>query len=267
MLSSLATILVVVAVVFPLTVWLLQERLIFFQQPLSEAQRGAVRQRFPAVREVFLQSGSEKIHAWHVPAAPGAPLVLYFGGNAEEVSWMISQAATRAPGIGWLLVNYRGYGASEGSPSEATISADALQWHDYAVKELKPGRVLVFGRSIGSGPAVLVASERPIAGAVLVTPFDSLVEVAKRHYPFLPVSIMLRHQFDSIGRAPRISAPLLCLAATRDEIIPASHARKLFDAWAGPKRWVALEEAGHNTTDSHPLFWQNVTEFLVKPPS
>ena len=253
MLSSLATLILVVAVAFPLALWFLQERLIFFPQPLSEAQRASIKQRFPAAREVFLASGA---HAWHVP---GDPLVIYFGGNAEEVSWMLSQDIPKA---GWLLVNYPGYGASPGAPSEETISADARQWYDYARNELKPSRIFAFGRSLGSGPAVLLASERKLSGVVLVTPFDSLVEVAKRHYPFLPVKLMLRHQFDSIGRAPKVDAPLLCLAAARDEIIPSSHARKLFDAWGGEKRWVELEEAGHNTTDAHPLFWDHVRRFL-----
>jgi pimeloyl-ACP methyl ester carboxylesterase len=186
-------------------------------------------------------------------------LIIYFGGNAEEVSWMLSQ---NIPKAGWLLVNYPGYGASPGSPSEETISVDALRWYEFAEREIKPKRIFVFGRSLGSGPAVLLASERKIAGAILVTPFDSLVEVAKRHYPFLPVRLMLRHQFDSIARAPKITVPLLCIAAARDDIIPSSHARKLHDAWGGPKRWVELEEAGHNTTDSHPLFWDHVARFL-----
>ena len=245
----------------------LQERLIFFPQPLSDAQRTAIKQRFPTVREVFLQAETQKIHAWHVPAGPGAPLVLYFGGNAEEVSWMIPEALRRTPSMAWLLVSYRGYGASEGAPSEAAIAADALRWYDYAANELKPSRIAVFGRSLGSGPAVFLASEKSVDSVILVTPFDSLIEVAKRHYPYLPVRLMLRHQFDSIGRARRIQAPLLCIAAARDEIIPSAHARKLYDAWGGQKQWVELEEAGHNTTDSHPFFWQNVVSFLTRAPS
>ena len=190
---------------FLLLMYAFQERLIFFPQPLSEPQRAAIQKRSPSTNEILLQArDGTRIHAWHVPAAsPGAPLVLYFGGNAEEVSWMIQEAASQVPGIAWLLVSYRGYGGSEGSPSEATISSDALQWYEHATQVLKAKQVYVFGRSLGSGPAVLVASERPVAGAVLVTPFDSLIEVAKRHYPFLPVRLMLRHQFDSIGRARR----------------------------------------------------------------
>jgi pimeloyl-ACP methyl ester carboxylesterase len=263
-LSSFVAIVLVVAVGFPLLMYLIQDRLLFFPQPLDAGRRAEIRKRFPAVEEVFLESENQQLHAWHIK---GDPLLIYFGGNAEEVSWMIEEARARTPGAGWLLVSYRGYGASEGSPSEASISADALRWHDFVVEKEKPRRVVAFGRSLGSGAAVYLASQRKLSAVILVTPFDSLVEVAKHHYPMLPVSLMLRHRFDSAQRAPTISAPLLCLAATRDEVIPASHARKLYDAWAGPKRWVALEEAGHNSTDSHPLFWQNVTDFLARTSS
>lgn len=265
-LLTLGKLVLAFVVAVPLAVYFLQERLIFFPQPLSDAQRTQIEQHFPGVKQVFIRSpDGKKLQGWYISGAAGAPLVLYFGGNAEDVAWMIPQVAENVPGTAWLLVSYRGYGGSEGSPSEVSIAADALQWYDYAVSELKPARVSVFGRSLGSGAAVFLAAQRNISQVILVTPFDSLVEVARRHYPYLPVSLMLKHRFDSIGRAPKISAPLLCLAAQRDEIIPPSHARKLYDAWAGPKRWVELEEAGHNTTDSHPLFWQNVASFLGKP--
>src|SRR5437879_11621713 len=95
-----------------------------------------------------------------------------------------------------------------------------------------------------------LAAERPLAGVILVAPFDSRVEVAKRHYPYLPVDWMLKHRFDSIGRAPKIAVPLLCLVAADDQIIPAEHSRRLYAAWGGPKQWVELQGAGHNSTDS-----------------
>jgi pimeloyl-ACP methyl ester carboxylesterase len=251
-----------VAIGLPLVVYFLQDRLLFQPYPLHETQRAEVRKRFPAVEEVFLQSDSHKIHAWHVKAAPGAPLILYFGGNAEDVSGMIGDAIAQAPGASWLLVSYRGYGGSEGSPSAASIMADALQWHDYAVNEINPRRVFAFGRSVGSGAAVHLAAARPLAGVVLVTPFDSLAAVAKRYYWYLPVDLLLKHRFDSIQLAPKILAPLLCIAAERDEVIPPEHARRLYEAWAGPKQWVPLPGAGHNSTDGLPAFWNSIRGFL-----
>jgi pimeloyl-ACP methyl ester carboxylesterase len=204
-----------------------------------------------------------KLHAWHVRA--GVPLVIYFGGNAEEVSWMIEETAN-VPGASWLLVDYRGYGLSEGSPGEAALVSDALQWFDHAVKlpGVDPRRVFVFGRSLGSGVAVALAAERPLAGLVLATPYDSLVAVARRYYWYLPVGWILRHRFDSIALAPARKQPLLCLIAERDEVIPPVHAERLFDAWGGAKRKYVLAEAGHNSIDAHPGFWPPIREFLAQ---
>jgi pimeloyl-ACP methyl ester carboxylesterase len=262
--TTIAAILAIAAIGFPLLMYLMQDRLLFFPQPLAESRRAEIADRFPDVEEVFLEAEGNKLHAWHVKGAPGKPLVIYFGGNAEDVSWMIEETRAHAPGVGWLLVSYRGYGASGGSPSEVSISADALRWHDYAVKNLQVKQVVAFGRSLGSGAAVYLASERKLSSVILVTPYDSLVELAKYHYPILPVGLMLRHRFDSAARAPAIKAPLLCIAASRDEVIPALHARKLYDAWGGPKRWVEIEGAGHNSTDGAPVFWQSIGAFLEK---
>src|SRR3989442_14569064 len=114
------------------------------------AKRASTGRRFPAVESVFIQA-DVRLHAWHVR---GSPLVLYFGGNAEEVSWMLEEAPRRAPGVGWLLIDYRGYGSSEGSPSEAALASAGLAWYEYATGELKADNVLLFGRSLGSGVAV-----------------------------------------------------------------------------------------------------------------
>jgi len=256
---------VAVAIGLPLVVYLLQDRLLFHPYPLHEAQRAEILKRHPAVEEVFIESDGYKLHAWHLKAPGGAPLILYFGGNAEDVSWMIDDARSEAPRASWLLVSYRGYGASEGSPSAASIAADAVKWHDYALKEFRPSQIFAFGRSLGSGAAVRLAAERPLSGVILVTPFDSLSALAKRYYWYLPVGLLLRHRFDSVDLAPKITAPLLCLAAAQDSLIPPEHARRLFDAWAGPKQWVLLAGADHNSTDGLPAFWASIKAFLALP--
>lgn len=261
--ETLGTVLKIIGTVVigvPLLMFLLQERLIFMPQPLSEAALADTGTRFPKGQNVFAQAADgTRLHAWHLPGAAGAPLVLYFGGNAEDVSWMLGEASAAA-NVSWLLIDYRGYGASEGSPSEAALVSDALLWYDKFSPQEK--RIHVFGRSLGSGVAVRLAAERRVDAVILATPFDSLVQVAKRHYPLLPVGLLLKHRFDSLSLAPKITTPLLCLVATRDSIIPADHAKLLYDAWAGPKRWVALDEAGHNTVDAHPNYWRSINAFL-----
>jgi len=248
---------VAVVLVLPVAMYVGQDQLIFHPQPATDV-RG-----LSGAASVFMQArDGTRLHAWHVK---GSPLVLYFGGNAEDVSRLLKPVAQQAPGAGWLLVDYRGYGASAGTPSEEALSADAIEWFDYAKQKLDAQRLVVFGRSLGSGVAVQLAAARPVEAVILVTPFDSLKNVARHHYPYLPVSWMLKHPFDSLRRAPAIAAPLLCLVAERDEIIPAVHSRRLFDAWQGPKRWVELGGAGHNSTDDVPAFWQAIRELLVQP--
>ena len=258
LLASLAQIAAVVAIGVPLVMYLVQDKLVFMPQPVSEDRRAQIKNRISSVEEIFLEAeDGAKLHAWHVK---GEPLVLYFGGNAEEVSWMLEEGPRRLPGAGWLLVDYRGYGASEGSPSEKALSADALLWYDHAAKLSR--KIFLFGRSLGSGVAVHVASARPVAGVVAIAPYDSLPAVGQHHYPFLPVSMLLRHRFDSGALAPQIKAPLLCLVAERDEVIPTARSRALYEAWGGEKRWVELPGARHNSTDSAPQFWDGIREFI-----
>ena len=249
--------------------YLLQERLIFLRQPLSESARHALRE-MPEVTELELAAkDGTRLRGWlrhgrhgvEEAARPG--LIIYFGGNAEEVSGQVRDAAVLAP---WSLAafNYRGYGGSEGRPSEAALAADALLVHDRlaAREDVDPNRIVVFGRSLGSGVAVRLAAARPVRGVVLVSPFDSLRSMARNHYPFLPTSFLLRHPFDSLARAPSIEAPLLVLAGDRDRIVPSAHSRRLLDAWRGPKRWALLPGADHNGIHVHPGYWPAIREFL-----
>lgn len=276
MLLALAKIAAGVAVGLPLVVYLLQEQLIFYPQRLSEPRRAEIARRFPEVQEISLAGADgTRIHAWFVNSlsSQGAPLVVYFGGNAEEVSWMLEGVGDprigATPGVAWLLVDYRGYGASEGKPSEAALVADALALYDHAIT--LPGvdaqRIFAFGRSLGSGVAVQLAASRKLAGLVLAAPYDSLVEVARHYYPFLPVSWMLKHRFESIAHAPHLQVPLLCIVAGRDEVIPVERAERLYEAWGGTKRKVLLPGARHNDMDSAPEFWPAIRSFVGRAPA
>jgi len=254
-----------VAIAVPLAVYFLQDSLIFYRQPLAASQREALARRAD-VAEVWLTAADgTRVHAWHLKAGP--TLVLYFGGNAEEVSWMLDAARAQAPGVSWLLLDYRGYGLSEGSPSQKALIADALALYDRAAKlpAVDSGRLYAFGRSLGSGVAVALAAQRPLRGLILSTPYDSLRDVAARYYSFLPVRWLLKHPFDSVALAPRLDTPLLCLIAGRDEVIPPAHAERLYEAWRGPKRRVFLASASHNTTDEAAEFWPSIRAFLGNP--
>ena len=247
--------------------YLLQDHLIFLRQPLVDSVRHATR-ALPATTEIEVTAGDgTRLHGWlrhRVEATPPHGLLIYFGGNAEEVSGHIHDAEAFAP---WSVAafNYRGYGLSEGRPSETALVADALVIHDRLAQreDIDPRRIVVLGRSLGSGVAVQLAAMRPVRAVVLVSPYDSLRSLARKQYPFIPVSLLLKHPFDSLARAPGIETPLLILAGARDRLIPPALSRRLHDAWAGPKRWALIADADHNDIHARPGYWPEIHDFLA----
>lgn len=236
-----------------------QESLIFFPRP-NDAQ---LLQQHAASRVEIPTSGAT-LEGWWIdnPQATTPAVILYFGGNAEDVLY----TATTAPNFNarqMLVVNWRGYGGSTGKPGQKALYEDGLAIFDYAIKRgIRPEHIVVMGRSLGSGVASMLAGTRPVGAAVLITPFDSLAAVAAKHYPYLPVRLLLRHPFPSVDWAKRTHAPALMLAAERDFVIPSAHAQKLFEAWAGEKRIHVLAHTGHNDIEMHPDYYRLINEFL-----
>lgn len=257
-------ILAAVAAVIALPVaiaWFAQEGLIFFPQPLSADPTG------PAVQalEIAAADGT-RLRGW-IRVAGGVserPALIYFGGNAEEVSWTMIER--RWP-QDWNIVafNYRGYGASEGKPGEAALVADALAIHEAVTQraDVDRSRIVAFGRSLGTGVAVRLAAQRSLAGVVLASPYASLVALAREHYRFLPAAWLLRHRFDGESLAPGITVPMLALVAEFDRIVPASTSRALYEAWGGAKSWVVVPRTDHNTLSIPETFWTPVRQFLA----
>ena len=128
------------------------------------------------------------------------PGVVYFGGRSEEVSWVARDAGKLFPGMAVLAVNYRGYGDSHGDPAEAHFVEDGRMLFDWLSERhhVDPARIAVVGRSLGSGVAVQVAMEREASAIVLITPYDSILAIAKRKFRTLPVEYVLRHKFESV---------------------------------------------------------------------
>jgi pimeloyl-ACP methyl ester carboxylesterase len=246
----------------PAWAWLTQESMLFFPQPVASTAHLPAR---ASPLEVVAADGTH-LRGWIVKgAAAPAPTVIYFGGNAEEVSWTISDAHWPRQ---WTIVgvNYRGYGTSEGKPGQPALTADALAIYDAVVKrdDVDPRRIVVFGRSLGTAIAAHLAARRLAAGAILVSPYDSMTAIGQLHYPWLPVSLLLRHRFDAIPDAKRNAMPMLAIVGGSDSIIPANRSRALFDAWAGPKNWLVVPGAGHNDLGRDDGFWQAVAGFLAE---
>jgi len=186
------------------------------------------------------------------PAADPGPAVLVCNGNGGDRSMRAALAAALSRmGLAVLLFDYRGYGGNPGVPSEEGLAADARAALAYLAgrPEVDPDRVVYFGESLGAAVALRLATERPPAALVLRSPFASLAEVGRHHYPVLPVSLLLRDRYDSAALAGRLASPLLVVAGARDRIVPLAHTRRLFAAAPRPKRLVVLDRADHNDPD------------------
>lgn len=148
----------------------------------------------------------------------GPHALIYFGGNAEDVRFNMSEFQAAFPRHSLYLLHYRGYNGSSGSPSERALIGDAFALYDH-VKALQP-KITLIGRSLGSGIAVRVASEREVAALILVTPYDSIQDIAARHFPLFPVRWLLQDRYESWKYASRVKAPVTIIVAEQDEIIP-----------------------------------------------
>jgi len=209
----------------------------------------------------WLDSQGERIKLWVVPR-PGPGALIYFGGNAEDVAGNIESFAAAFPDRSIFLVNYRGYGGSWGQPTEAGLRTDALAIFDHVSRT--HADVAVMGRSLGSAVAVQLASQRPVSRLVLVTAFDSLVNVAKHYFRWLPVGLLLRDRYDSAEVAHEVQAPVLLVIAERDEIIPRARSEKLASALApGQAEVVVVPGVGHNTLDLSRRYLETVRRFLA----
>ena len=142
------------------------------------------------------------------------------------------------------------------------VHPDALIEHVAARPGIQKSHIVYFGESLGTGIAARLAIEERPRALILRSPFTSIAAVGQRHYPFLPVSWMLRHRFDSLALAPKVGAPLLCLVATQDRVIPAEHSRLLFQAWHGAKNWIEVPHSDHDSISSESGYWHSIAEFL-----
>lgn len=211
---------------------------------------------------LWLDSDGERIKVWHV-ARDRPQALIYFGGNAEDVAGNVETFAAAFPERSLFLANYRGYGGSTGRPTEAGLRADALAIFDH-VRETHPD-IAVVGRSLGSGVAVALASERPVERLVLVTAYDSLVNVAREYFGWLPVGLLLKDRYESAARAARIEAPVLIVIAAEDEIISRPRSEALAAAFApGQVHIEVVVGAGHNTLDLSPRYLQTIQGFLQR---
>lgn len=224
-----------------------QRSLIFPRPSVIEEPRGGQVLRIPAGRE---DVGSAVVCAYYPPPDDESPVVIYWHGNADQIGWSGTWLARRLGRLGFVAVEYPGYGLSEGSPTQASIFWSALRVFDYVTNDLgvDPSRVRLLGQSIGCAPALYVGTVRPTAKLVLLSPFTSIAAVANSVFPFLPVALLealVKDPFRNDVLAPACVSPVLVVHGTRDEIVPFVQGKAIAGLLPESK-FLPLEGVGHN---------------------
>ena len=237
---------------FCVLLWALQERMIFHPQPLPYPPM------HPSADPVEIQNAGETLRGWIVNEESAGPLVVYFGGNAEEVSGNILHWAN-FPATA-VLVNYRGFGQSTGTPSERNLVADAraiIQW----ARQRHPDRPLVlFGMSLGSGVAALAAADTSPDALVIISPYRSVEHIARSRFPIFPIRWLLRHPFDAEAVAP-LMPRTLAFASPSDLVIPYSESAAMVKT-LGDRVDFHQYNLAHNAFLEHGPLWDEVRDFL-----
>jgi fermentation-respiration switch protein FrsA (DUF1100 family) len=203
----------------------------------------------PAFQAITLQAADgTRLAAWIRPPAPGQPVILYLHGNGGSLASpgrVQRFSSLVAEGAGLLALSWRGYAGSDGSPSEDGLHMDARAAHDHLRTAFPQAPVAIYGESLGTGPAVKLAGEVPVAALVLESPFLSTAAVAQGTYFFLPVHLLMKDPFRSDLRIGRVTAPLLVMHGRQDGVVPFAQGRALYDMATAPKRFADAPDANH----------------------
>ena len=241
-----------------------QDKLVF-QPSVKHPLRHLFIEKYGERAREYAIEGDAILKGWWVDAVDESDtVVIYFGGNAENIDSVIF-LASNIPEVTMVSMHYRGYGMSEGKPSETGLFADALRIVDHVSSTHPDKRIVLFGRSLGSGVALYAAAKRPglVDHVILTTPYDSISRVAKRHYGWVPVQALLRHKFDSLVSAPYVVAPTTIIVAAKDEYIPEEHPRNLAKALINTTvTWHEVGAADHTTIHDWNQTWRYIREAL-----
>ena len=237
--------------------WAFQDRLIFHPRAVGVTPWN------PPAEPIEIDRGDAVLRGWVVNAESAGPVIVYFGGNAEEVSGNVDNWARRKATT--VLVNYRSYGDSSGSPSERALRGDGIAISEWARAEFPDRPLVLLGLSLGSGIAALTAQHVEPDGLILISPYRSVEHIARRSLPFVPVGLLLRHRFSAETAAPDLPRTLV-IASPRDYIIPIGENMAMVEtikAAAKHRVEVRTFEVSHFGFLHHPGVWRAVDEFLA----
>lgn len=233
--------------------WAAQERLIFHPRPVGVAPSD------PPAAPVAIPRGAVVLRGWVVNAASPGPVIVYYGGNAEEVSWQVDAFAARRATT--VLANYRGYGDSDGRPSERALVEDGVAVAEWARQRFPDRPLVLFGASLGTGVAALAAPNARPDGLILCSPYRSVERIARSTFPMFPVRWLLRHPFRAETAAPQLPRTL-AFASRVDRVIPFRESEAMVRL-LGDRADLRVFDLPHNAFLSHPPLWRAVDDFLA----
>jgi fermentation-respiration switch protein FrsA (DUF1100 family) len=232
--------------------------LLYFKQgdflyPRQTTRTAPAAANFAVAEEHVLDTpDGEKVIVWHVPPKGNRPVVLFFHGNGDFLAGRVPRfRAVTAGGTGLVALSYRGYGGSSGLPSERGLLADAASAYRFAAARYEAERIVVWGFSLGTGPAVAIAAGHPIGKLILEAPYTSTADVAAAMMPIIPVRWLMRDQFRSDQRIGKVTVPVLIMHGVRDAGIAFQFGERLYALANQPKRFVRFPEGGHDDLDAH----------------
>lgn len=239
--------------------YVLQDKLIFFPPlPIEDVYQSVSK------NEIEFSINDEVLHGWRVDLNGASnKTILYFGGNAEDVVYLNHEAKEFNVRQSFAF-NHPGYGKSTGKPSQFSLYNNALLIYDLVVEkyQLSADDIIVVGRSLGSSVATYLAANRDVAGLILITPFDSIENIAAKQYKFFPVKLLLKHQFSTIDYISMVKNPILMLAAYEDEIIADENLQNLRKMAGKQNKLIQYSHVGHNTIQTHDTYYKEINDFI-----
>ena len=259
-LKSVAVIAVCLYVGMAAILYFAQRSMMYFPETIHTVPAAA---GLPEAEQVTLTSkDGVRIFAWHVPPIADKPVIIYLHGNGGALRYRVERFRKLiANGIGLVGIEYRGYGGSNGSPTEAGLIADGEAGYDFAAARYSRQQLVVWGESLGTGVAVALAAEKPVGRVILEAPFTSAAAVASLRYWYMPVRLLMKDQYRSDERIGKITAPVLILHGVRDHIVPFAMGERMFELTIAPKHIVRFLDGDHEDLDANGALLA-VTRFL-----
>lgn len=256
-------------ILFIIFIYILQDKLLFSPGSIKPGRLNEIRTQRDIEEISIKMSDNTVLHGWLVKQGSKNnkgeyPLVIVFSGQGGEASGHIKHAR-KIHACHVALINYRGYGLSQGIPSETAFYSDAIEIFDYFSKrpDIAEDKIFALGGSLGTGVAVHLAAHRPLAGVILFSPYDKLAGgVIQDIIPFIPTSIIFKNSFNALKDAPFVKAPILFLIAENDRVIRPKRSEKLKEVWGEKCVKIIIKGADHYSIYDRIKSWEHVNNFL-----